>query len=144
MMRTGPAGLKIIQDSESLELSTYPCAAGVPTIGWGHTGPDVTPGLQITRARADELLRADLGSAEREILRLVKVPLTQGQFDALVSLIFNIGGKQFAASTLLRKLNAADYKGAANEFPRWNKAKDKVLAGLVTRRERERKLFEVA
>lgn len=148
-MKTSPAGVALIQRFESLELRAYQCAAGVWTIGWGHTGPDVYRGLCITRARADELLAQDLARFERDVLQLVKVPLTQHQFDALVSFAFNVGSdidadtiaEGLGDSTLLRKLNAGDYAGAADEFPKWNKSRGQVLAGLVRRRAAERELF---
>ena len=78
---------------------------------------------------------------ESDVSNLVKVKLTQGQFDALVSFAYNLGARALSTSTLLQKLNAGDYTGAADEFPRWNKAGGKVLPGLTWRREAERALF---
>lgn len=87
------------------------------------------------------LLRADLGTAEAAVNRLVTVPLTQNQFDALVSLVFNIGEGNFSKSTLLRRLNAGEREAAAGQFGRWNKSKGVELAGLTKRRAAERELF---
>ncbi len=114
---------------------------GVLTIGVGHTGPDVYVGQRITRAEGEALLAADLSRFEKAIARLVKVPLTQGQFDALTSFAFNVGDAALARSTLLRKLNSGYYAGAADEFMRWNKDGGKVVAGLTARRARERAKF---
>jgi lysozyme len=140
-MKTGPAGLHLIKTFEGLKLNAYKCPAGVWTIGYGTT-KGVKPGQAITAAKAEELLAADLRKFEDTVNTSVAVPITQGQFDALVSLTYNIGSGAFRASTLLRKLNAKDYAGAAEQFPRWNRAGGKVLAGLTRRREAERKLFE--
>ena len=111
--------------------------------GYGTTA-GVKQGQTITKERADELLREDVARFEAQVLRLVKVPLTQGQFDALTSFVYNLGAGNLGNSTLLRLLNAGDYKGAAAQFDRWNKAGGKVLAGLVRRRAAERALFEEA
>lgn len=132
----------IIKDAEGLELTAYKCPAGRWTIGHGHTGSDVWPGLTITKPEAEALLEKDLRRFEKGISEMVKVELTQGQFDALVSFTFNVGLEAFKNSTLLKKLNAGDYEGAAEQFQRWNKAGGKTLLGLIRRREAERKLFE--
>jgi lysozyme len=136
-------GVRLIKESESLRLTAYQDAVGIWTIGYGHTGPDVTPGKTITREQADALLRSDVGSAESDVRRLVKVPLSSNQFSALVSFVFNVGAGPtgFGGSTMLRLLNQGDYAGAADQFPRWNKAGGKVLQGLVKRRAAERALF---
>ncbi len=91
--------------------------------------------------QADSALISDLAQCERAVNRLVKVTLTQNQFDALVSFVFNVGSGNLQSSTLLRKLNSGDYKGAADEFLRWNKAAGKVMNGLVARRTAEREFF---
>jgi lysozyme len=140
--RTSDEGLRLIADFEGVRLTAYRDPVGVLTIGWGHTGSDVTPGLTITRERALELLRQDVHKAEEVVVAAVKVPLTRGQFDALVSLTFNIGAAAFRGSTLLRELNAGRYDRAAGEFDRWTRAGGRVLAGLVRRRAAERALFE--
>jgi len=142
-MHTSQKGLDLIKSFEGLRLSAYKCPADVWTIGHGTTA-GVKPGQTITKERAEELLREDVERFEAQVLRLVKVPLSQGQFDALVSFTYNLGAGNLSNSTLLRLLNAGDYAGAADQFDRWNKAGGKVLAGLVRRRAAERALFEGA
>lgn len=141
MMQISKAGLDLIKQFEGLYLKAYRCPAGVPTIGYGHTA-GVAMGQTITQQQADDYLRRDVRQFERAVARLVTVPLTQGQFDALVSFAFNLGEGALAQSTLLRLLNAGDYAGAAAQFDRWNKAGGRVLPGLVRRRAAERALFE--
>ena len=140
-MQISKAGLDLIKQFEGLYLKAYRCPAGVPTIGYGHTA-GVAMGQTITQQQADDYLRRDVRQFERAVARLVTVPLTQGQFDALVSFAFNLGEGALAQSTLLRLLNAGDYAGAAAQFDRWNKAGGRVLPGLVRRRAAERALFE--
>ncbi len=137
----------IIKRHEGLRLQAYlPTPNDKWTIGYGHT-KTAQKGMVITEARAEELLKQDLAWVEDCIKRLVKVPLTQNQYDALASLIFNIGEGNFSKSTVLRKLNEKDYEGAASAFTMWNKQRNKstgemdVLKGLTKRREEERKLF---
>lgn len=144
-MKTSERGLEFIKEHEGLVLEAYPDPAtgGEPwTIGVGHTGSDVHEGLVITEERAMELLRRDVEEAERCIERNVRVPLTQPEFDSLVSWIFNLGCGNFRGSTMLKKLNDSDYDGAAAEIPKWNRAAGKVMAGLTKRRAAERELFE--
>lgn len=114
---------------------------GTLTIGYGHTGPDVFAGKTITEDEADALLRKDTATAETAVDRRVKVTLNPYQKAALVSFTFNLGEGNLNRSTLLRKLNAGDYLGAANEFPRWRFSKGQELKGLVRRREAERAMF---
>lgn len=134
-----------IKGHEGLRLVAYLDSVGVWTIGYGDTGPDVVKGLVITKAQAEERLRKRLREFEGYINRAVKVKLTQNQFDALVSLVYNIGPTNFLSSTLLRKLNASDYVGAADQFLVWNKGrvdgKLQVINGLTNRRREERELF---
>lgn len=132
--------VEIIKKWEGLYLEAYYCPANVLTIGYGHT-KTVTPGMRITEAGAEELLRQDMEWVEDAVNKAVKVPLTQDQYDALCSFTFNVGAGALRKSTLLRKLNAGDYEGAANEFPRWNRGGGRVLQGLVNRRADEQKLF---
>lgn len=147
-MRTSDAGRAFIGRHEGLRLAAYRDAAGVWTIGYGHTAaagpPSPAAGMTIDAAEADAILSRDLARFEAAVGRLVAVPLTQGQFDALVSFTFNVGEGALARSTLLKKLNAGDAAGAASEFGRWNKAGGRVLAGLTRRRAEERALFERA
>lgn len=142
-MRTSQQGLDLIKSFEGLRLSAYKCPADVWTIGYGTTA-GVKPGHVITQERAEELLREDVAKVEAQVLRVIKVPLKQGQFDALVSFTYNLGAGNLASSTLARLLNAGDYMGAAAQFDRWNKAGGKVLKGLVSRRAAERAMFEAA
>lgn len=134
-----------IKEHEGLRLVAYLDSVGVWTIGYGDTGPDVVKGLTITKGQAEERLRKRLVEFEGYVNRAVKVKLTQNQFDALVSLVYNIGPTNFNSSTLLRKLNAGDYAGAADQFLVWNKGrvggKLQVIDGLTNRRKKERQLF---
>ena len=139
-MKTSPKGISLIKEFEGLSLDAYLCSAGVLTIGYGHTG-GVQKGDRITEKKAEELLQDDLKKFENGVLRLVRVPLNQNQFDALVSFAFNLGVGNLGKSTLLRKLNDRDFKGAAAEFVRWNKAGGRELAGLTRRRNAEAELF---
>lgn len=141
MMQISKDGIDLIKQFEGLYLKAYRCPAGVPTIGYGHTA-GVAVGQTITQQQADDYLRRDVRQFERAVARLVTVPLTQGQFDALVSFAFNLGEGALAQSTLLRLLNAGDYAGAAAQFDRWVYASGKKLSGLVKRRAAERALFE--
>ena len=137
---TGVSDVSLIKEFEGLYLEAYLCPANKWTIGYGHT-KTVRPGMKITERGAEELLRQDLAWCEDAVRENVKVPLTQNQFDALVSFVFNVGEGAFKKSTLLKKLNAGDYEGAANELLRWTRGGGKVLKGLVRRREAERQLF---
>jgi lysozyme len=139
-MNTSQAGIDAIKDYEGVRLKAYDDGVGVWTIGVGHT-KGVRRGDEITMDQVDEFLRDDLAEAEKTVSTRVIAPLTQGQFDALVSFVFNVGSGAFMASTLLKKLNARDYDGAADEFLRWNKAGGRVLAGLTKRRISERMMF---
>lgn len=116
---------------------------GTLTIGYGHTGRDVTPGLTITQARAEQLFDADIAKAARAVERLVKVPLTDNQFGALVSFAYNVGeGKGgFETSTLLKKLNAGNYDAVPSELMKWVNSKGKRMQGLVNRRSSEAGLW---
>lgn len=147
-MQTSPEGIALIKGFESCRLTAYPDpgTGGAPwTIGYGWTlpvdGKPIKPGMKIDQATADRLLKTGLVSYENDVQKLVKVKLTQNQFDALVSFAYNVGSRALSTSTLLKKLNAGDIKGAADEFLRWNKAGGKVLNGLTRRREAERALF---
>lgn len=115
--------------------------AGTLTIGYGHTGPDVKPGMQISKAQAQALLAKDLVEFEKLVDDLVLVDLNDNQFGALVLFAFNIGGKNFKNSTLLRKLNQGDYAAVPGELMKWTKSKGKTLKGLVNRRAAEAGLW---
>ena len=140
-MKTNIAGLSLIKSFEGCELAAYKCPAGIWTVGYGHTGSDVVPGLIITTHRAEELLQADLAKFEQAVTKALKVAVTPNQFAALVSLAYNIGGGALAKSTLIKRLNAGKTQEAADQFLAWNKAGGKVLKGLSRRREAERALF---
>lgn len=137
--------LNIIKEFEGLRLEAYDDGIGVWTVGYGtiryQNGTRVKRGDKITLEQAEQYLRHNLSNFEDAVNSLVKVPLTQNQFDALTSLVYNIGSSAFSKSTLLKKLNAKDYKGAADQFLVWNKAGGKTLQGLINRRTKERQLF---
>jgi lysozyme len=138
------AGVRLVQEFEGCKLEAYPDpgTGGEPfTIGWGSTGPDIGPGTVWTQEEADARFLDDLTKFGDGVDRLVRVPLTDNQFAALVSFAYNVGLGALAGSTLLRKLNAGDYEGAADQFPRWSKGGGRVLPGLVRRRAAERDLF---
>lgn len=147
-MITSEKGIRLIKQFEGCRLTAYPDprTGGDPwTIGYGWTHPvdgkPVKRGMTIDQATADRLLKTGLVGYENDVLKVAKVKLTQGQFDALVSFAYNVGSRAISTSTLLKKLNDGDIKGAADEFLRWNKAGGKVLNGLTRRREAERALF---
>lgn len=140
LMKMSESGLVMLKRFEGIRLNAYDDSTGVWTIGYGHT-QGVKPGMVITKQKADELLAVDIRPCEATINHLVKVPITQNQFDALVSLAFNIGVTAIRNSTLIRKLNLGNFAGVADEFVRWNKAKGRVLEGLTKRRVDEAKLF---
>lgn len=146
-----PAGANLIKHFESCKQKTaggfraYVCPAGVLTIGWGHTNAlkrKFNRSTVWTQATCDEVFMEDMDFFVREVRRRVKVKLTAYQFDAMVSFTMNVGGGNLAKSTLLKKVNAKDFKGAAQEFSKWNKGGGKVLSGLVRRRASEALLFQ--
>lgn len=135
-------GLNLTEQFEGLRLDAYQDQVGVWTIGYGHTGPDVHPGLTITEDQANSLLAQDTSSAAAAVNRLVTVALNQDEFDALVDFVFNLGEGALGGSTLLKLLNAGNFAGAAAEFPKWCHAGGQVVPGLVRRRQAEQQLFE--
>jgi lysozyme len=126
---------------EGCRLKAYRCPAGVLTIGYGHTGPDVTEGLEIDGDKALELLTGDLRKIGAAIAPAVRPRITEGQYTAILSLAFNIGPAAFKRSSVLRNLNNGAITQAAESFLLWNKAGGKVLPGLVRRRKAERRMF---
>lgn len=140
-------GIDFITEHEGVVLKPYRDQAGLPTVGIGHllTGTDDPFNRSITLDEAKTLLRRDVTKAEKAISRLVTVPLNQNQYDAIASLVFNIGEGAFRNSTLLSKLNDGDYAGAAAQFGRWNKVtikgKKVTSKGLTKRRRAETELF---
>ena len=139
-MNISKKGIDLIKRFEGCRLKAYRCPAGVWTIGYGHTN-NVRPDDIITQDDAEELLKRDLKVHEDNVKRVVKIALTQNQFDALVSFEYNVGYGAFANSTLLKLLNAGNYNGASKQFERWVYAGDRVLEGLVKRRKEEKGLF---
>lgn len=141
-MTISDAGLNLIKQFEGLRLHTYKDVAGRPTIGIGHL---LRPGESypdgIPEAKAMSLLREDLADAERAVAHLVKVALSQGQYDALVSFVFNLGAGALERSTLLRVLNQGRYDYAADQFLAWDHAGGAEVPGLLRRREAERTMF---
>ena len=144
-MKTSNVGISLIQEFEDLRLNAYDDGVGIWTIGYGTikypNGVRVKKGDVCTKEQALEYFKHDLKEFEETVNNKVKVPINQNQFDALVSLSYNIGSGAFSNSTLLKKLNNKDYKGAADQFLVWNKGGGRVLKGLVRRREAERALF---
>jgi len=140
-MRTGRDGVELIRHFEGCRFDAYLCPAGVWTIGYGHTA-DVKEGDSIDQEAAEAFLIEDLEKFEQAVMRLVEVPLTQQQFDALVSWTFNLGAGNLAESTLLRKLNNYQYAEVPEQIMRWVRAGGQVLDGLVRRRAAEAALFQ--
>lgn len=135
------AGIQLVKRFEGCSLKSYLCPALVPTIGYGHTGPDVRLGQTITQEQADALLVRDYVDHESAVRRLVKAPLTDNELGALTSFTYNVGAHSFATSTMLRLINEQRYADAAGEFSKWTKGGGRVLPGLVTRRAAEAALF---
>lgn len=144
-MRASENGINLIKRFEGCRLTAYQDSVGVWTIGYGWTQPvdgkPVGKGMTITQQKADDLLKQGVVQYEAGVHGLVTVQLNQNQYDALVDFAYNLGVNALKGSTLLKKLNAGDYAGAANEFTKWNKAGGKELAGLTRRREAEKSLF---
>ena len=139
-MKTSMEGLALIKKFEGCELKAYQCSAGVWTIGYGHT-KDVVEGMEITQEQAEQMLVDELHEYESYINKYVTVALSQNQFDALVSWVYNLGPANLSASTMLKVLNSGEYEDVPAQMKRWNKAGGKVLEGLVRRREAEACLF---
>jgi len=140
--------LQAIEEDEGCRLTAYPDAGygwEKPTIGFGHTGPDVHQGLTITQAQAEELLKADLEAFETGVDDLLSddawAVTTDNEFSAMVSLAFNIGLPHFKASSVLRFHNAGQTQQAADAFLLWDKSNGRVLPGLVRRRHEERAMY---
>ena len=139
-MKTSPKGIALIKEFEGLRLKAYQCPGGVWTIGYGHTA-GVKPGMLISKAQAEEYLKADLIAFER-YLNGLRLALNQNQFDALISFIYNVGTGNFSNSTLLRKVRANPQENSImDEFLRWVYSKGRVLPGLQRRRLAEMKLY---
>lgn len=147
-MKIGKNGINLIKFYEGLRLSAYQCSSGVWTIGYGHT-KTAKPGMRINHFQADKLFEEDIASFERDVTKLLKVPVSQNQFDALVSFAFNVGSdidaddvaEGLGDSTLLKRVNMMDFLGASQEFLKWTRSNGKVLSGLEKRRKSESRLF---
>ncbi|HEU0097786.1 MAG TPA: lysozyme [Allosphingosinicella sp.] len=151
-MTPGPDCIKLVQEFEgcakkrsdgTFEAYPDPGSGGDPwTIGWGSTGPDIKKGVVWTQKQCDDRFTAHLDEFGQKVAKILgNTPTTQNQFDAMVSFAYNVGPANLSASTLLKKHKAGDYKGAAAEFGRWNKAAGKVMAGLTRRRAAEAALY---
>lgn len=141
-MRLSAAGLRLIQKCEGFRATPYPDPAGFLTIGYGHRlqpGESIPNG--ITQQQAEQYLAKDVSAAEAAVLRLVQVPLTAHQFDALVDFVFNLGAGRLASSSLLHDLNAGRYGSAAAQLLRWDHCGTQENSGLKARREAEFRLF---
>jgi lysozyme len=139
-MKISKTGIDLIKHFEGCELEAYKCAAGVPTIGYGHI-KGVTMGDTITQDEAEAMLVHELLEYENYIHDCIDVQLSQNQFDAMVSWVFNLGVGNLRSSTLRTVLNQGDYEGVPAQIMRWNKAGGKVLEGLTRRRQAEADLF---
>jgi len=136
-MKMSENGLQLLTLREGFKTFAYKDTKGIWTIGVGHTGPEVKAGLVWTVAQVKDALRADVATAEKAINKGVKVVLTQNQFDALCSFIFNVGVGAFTRSTLLKVLNKGNYIEAANQFDRWH-----IPVEITSRRNSEREQFK--
>jgi len=141
-METSKLGLAIIKEFEEFKAEPYTCPAGKLTIGYGHVILQGEKFTKITEAEADTILAEDVKIAEKAVSELVYFPLSQWQFDALVSFVFNVGRGNFEKSTLLKCLQKEKYALAANEFMRWIYAGENKMAGLMARRRCEKIIFK--
>lgn len=139
-MKYSKSGLALTERFEGCRLASYQDQVGVWTIGYGHTF-GVHEGMVCTEDQAQQWLEEDTASAEQDVNTHVTVPLTQGEFDALVDFAFNLGRGALNESTLLKDLNAGNYQAAAEQFARWDLAGGKVVAGLLRRRQEEASEF---
>jgi Phage-related lysozyme (muraminidase) len=141
----GATAVSMVQAHEGLRTKAYLDPVGIPTICYGHTGPEVKLGLTYTVERCNDILLKDIALHRAGVEKCIKAPLTPNQRDAVVSFAFNVGVPKFCKSTMARKLNARDYIGAADEFPKWANARVNgklvKLPGLIKRRRDERNLF---
>lgn len=140
-MKISQEGIALIKKFEGCELTAYQCSAGVWTIGYGHT-KGIEEGMEITQQEAEDMLVEELHEYENYINDNVTAPLSQNQFDAMVSWVYNLGPANLKASTLLKVLNAGNYDDVPFQMRRWNKAGGVTLDGLIRRREAEALLFQ--
>lgn len=142
-MKASSTALNHIKKYEGCQMESYEDSNGRWAVGYGQTGPQITKGLRITQLEADAFLRNHVERVQEDISRLVKVKLTQNQFDALVGLVYNIGLGAFSSSTLLKKINGDKMEEAAQEILKWTHSQGKELPGLKNRRQDEYYLFTV-
>lgn len=144
-MKVSQAGIDLIKQFEGCKLTAYRDTGGVLTIGWGHTSaagsPEVKEGMTISQEGADSILATDVNKFSEGVAKLIKVSVSQKQFDALVSFAYNVGIGQFSSSTLLKKLNSGDYEAVPTQLMRWTKDNGTELSGLVRRRHAEAALW---
>jgi len=147
-MKTSAKARSLIMKYEGFRGTTYRCPAGVLTIGYGHTSaagkPQVTAGMKITRKEAEDILANDLVKYERAVAQGLKVEVAQEQWDAMVSLCYNIGPGAFLRSSVLKATNKRQWADAARRFALWNKAGGRVLPGLIRRRAEEAAMYASA
>ena len=141
MMEISQTGINLIKSYESCKLTAYQDGGGVWTIGYGHTGDDVHPGDVIDQDRANDLLVYDIKAAQDCIDAHVEAELSQGQYDALCSFVFNLGCHAFKTSTMCNLINAGNYQAARKQFARWNHDNGVVVEGLTARRTAEAEMF---
>lgn len=135
-MKMSESGLKALSLREGVRLKAYKDTKGIWTIGVGHTGPDIKEGLVWTQEKVMQTFATDVQRFEDAVNKGVKVELTQNQFDALVSFVFNVGAGAFAKSTLLKVLNRGDYAGVGAQLDRWN-----IPPEIIGRRNSEKRQF---
>lgn len=144
-MKMSSSGLALLKEFEGLRLRAYKCPAGVWTIGYGHTSaagsPRVTAEMAVSKEAAETVLGRDIIQYEDGVRKLLKVEVTQGQFDALVDFAYNVGVHQLERSTLLKRINAGEFDRAPAEFMKWTKGGGRELPGLVRRRRAEVELW---
>jgi lysozyme len=140
-MKISPTGAALIQSFEECRLTVYLDLRGIRTIGWGHTGPDVVPGLVWTQEQADSHFLLDIATTEAAVSHSVTVALSQNQFDALCSLCFNIGSGNFHSSTLVKDINSGNALDEQRALKEWDHISGRQNAGLDRRRAAEWSLF---
>lgn len=143
-MKLSDRGIQLLKNFEGFREKTYQCPAGKPTIGYGHKIKPYESFSTITRDYAESLLRVDIKEFEGGVSEIIKTPLAQHEFDALVCLAFNIGLRAFQESTLAALLNRGEKDKAAKQFLKWCKVNEKINQGLKNRRKAELELFRGA
>lgn len=140
-MKTSQKGIDLIKHFEGCRLKAYRDIIGVWTIGYGHTGLDVSPNLVINQEQAESLLKKDLVNFEENLSKMITTELNQNQFDAIMDFTYNVGLGNFQRSTLCKKINERNFKAATDQFERWSRAGGNVIPNLIKRRTKEKELF---